>query len=87
MNRSRFFTPVTNRYLHENILGIGLSVFNIYIKIAALIEYPCIQYFVLGLPAVALTFLKQVSVRESGLGVFIQVLEILMGGRRIEVVV
>ena len=88
VQRRGFRSTVYDSDAYKNILGRSLSVFNIHVKIAVIVEYTCVNQFIFGhaAPATAI-LLYQVSIGIFDLVIFIQVFHIAVSRSIVKVVV
>src|SRR6516162_7232607 len=86
MQRRCLWATVEDAYLDEDVFRGRLGIFNKHVKVAILIEYPCVEQFVLEVvSASAAAGYDQVTVRVRRLWILVEVFHVRMGRRGIEV--
>ncbi|OPY90220.1 MAG: hypothetical protein A4E73_02606 [Syntrophaceae bacterium PtaU1.Bin231] len=86
MQLGRLRSPVVRRDSDEDVFRGGLGVFHEDVEVAVAVEDAGVEELVLHLvPGTPLVGVHQVGVREGRLWVFVEVLHVRMGRRRVEV--
>ncbi len=79
---------VVDRHLHQNVVDIGLGIFDYDIEIAVVVEHPGVDQLELGLvPAAPSVLLDQPGVREGCLRILVEHAHVGMGRGAVEIVV
>ena len=77
---------IARRDADEDVVDGGLGVLYQNVKVAIAVKHPGIEQLILRVMPIALAiFLYELMVREGGLGIFIEILHVGVGGGRVEV--